>query len=292
MGRGRNLALKGFLKKIFGKASVAQLDLFAEAFLPPPTQAALFPLREPAPLPAKSSRQIEPPAGLEILYAPRLRKGWRVEWRMLGSSRLTLPRYMQSDSFRGVRALIFEWCLLVRKRKTAKVRADLKALETSIWKACEVTLAQEGTVITTRGDRLPPIRTQGKVHDLLPHFNAVNERYFAGVLQCSITWSGRAGGLSFHSKRKDPKTKAEVNLVSISRGYDFENCPAYALQGIIYHECLHIAVPPQHRAERRVVHGRDFRLREKQFEHFEEWKRWHAEILPRNVRALQRTSRK
>jgi hypothetical protein len=272
--------MKRLLGKISStlKASLAQLDLFSPAVLPKPAK----------PLQTKVS---EPSLGLEILYAPRLHKGWRMEWRPLGPGRLTLPRYMEDSSFAGVREKIFAWTVLAKKRKTAAHLAERKALEKEIWQETEALLRSSGKGKVDTATRIPPIRTQGAVHDLAPHFSWVNERMFAGQLKCHLTWSGRVGGLSYHSKRKDPRTGAEVDLISISRGYDHENCPDYALRGIIYHECLHIAVPPEKRTSRRVVHGREFRSREKLFPHYQEWKRWHEQVLARNVRALLRAKK-
>lgn len=225
---------------------------------------------------------------IDIHYLPRLRKGWRAEWHPLGRLKLTLPGYMESPEFHAVRKEILHWCTIARKRKTATIKAESRVLERKIWEQCEAILASLGKNLTTRGDRIPPIRTKGRVHDLHPHFEIVNQRYFEGKLECRITWSGRVGGLSYHSQRKDRETGNTIHLVSISRGYDFENCPDWALQGIIYHECLHIAVPPEQQGSRRVVHGRAFRLREKQFHAFAAWKEWHAKVLPGNVRRLRK----
>lgn len=223
-----------------------------------------------------------------IQYAPRLKKGWRAMWTPLGGIQLTLPGYMSAEAFLPVRHKILAWSKLARKRKTTLVKAEIKALEASIWEESAAILASQGKPLTTRGDRIPPIRHKGRVHDLLPHFQFVNERYFEGKMECKITWSARAGGLSFHSKRKEKSTQQSIDLVSISRGYDFENCPDWALRGIIYHECLHIAVPPEKRSTRRVVHGREFKRREKMYAHYLEWKRWHESVLPRNVRLLRK----
>jgi len=261
----------------------SQLDLFGSG--------SILAKTDQAPATSTPSASALSHSQMEIVFAPRLRKGWRLEWRGIGSAKLTLPRYMEQEAFSEVRAWIIDWCGLTRRRRTQPIRDELKALEKRIWAETDRILQALGTPVVGRGERLPPIRSQGRVHDLAPHFAFVNEHYFQGTLQCRVTWSGRAGGLSYHSKRKDPQSGETVDLVSISRGYDFENCPDYALRGILYHECLHAAIPPLKREKRRVVHGRDFRERERQFEHYQEWKRWHAEVLPRNVRKLIRDAR-
>ena len=129
---------------------------------------------------------------------------------------------------------------------------------------------------------------KGKYHDLNDILAAVNETYFGGSLNCRITWSNRVGGLSFHSMRKDPITGEDFHLISISKGYDAANCPKFAVAGVVYHECLHVVIPVEERNGRRVVHGRVFRQRERRYIFFDEWMKWHKEVLPKNVRAMRR----
>jgi hypothetical protein len=88
--------------------------------------------------------------------------------------------------------------------------------------------------------------------------------------------------------RKDPLTGEDFHLISISKGYDAKNCPFYAVAGVVYHECLHVVIPVEERNGRRVVHGRQFRQREKRYIYFDEWIKWHKEVLPRNIRAMRR----
>ena len=108
----------------------------------------------------------------------------------------------------------------------------------------------------------------------------------------SITWSNRKGGLSYHRKLQDPATGENFHLISISRGYDFPNCPPYAVAGVVYHECLHIVNPPIVKNGRRIVHGKDFKTAERRYREYEKWTKWHAEVLPKNVRAMNRPVRR
>ena len=57
---------------------------------------------------------------------------------------------------------------------------------------------------------------------------------------------------------------------------------------MVYHECLHIVIPIEEKNGRRVVHGRIFRQRERRYIYFDEWNRWHKEVLPKNIRAMRR----
>ena len=149
-------------------------------------------------------------------------------------------------------------------------------------------LVDKGRAPLESGGRLPPIRPKGKYFNLDDVLEAINHTYFEDSLQCRITWSNRVGGLSYHSMRKDPLTGEEFHLISISKGYDAANCPLYAVAGVVYHECLHVVIPVEEKNGRRVVHGRVFRQRERQYIYYDEWIKWHKEVLPRNIRAMHR----
>jgi hypothetical protein len=234
-------------------------------------------------------RQISGDGTVLFRYAERLKKSIRCRKKFFENLyELELPGYMKADEFYPVRELAAEWARITFRRKTAGNKEKSRELLSRIWKAPDQILADMGKQPIIGSTKFPPIRPVGKVHDLDKVFAAINETYFQGELQARITWSNRVGGLSFHSKRKDPLTGEEVNLISISRGYDFENCPLYAVAGVVYHECLHIVIPPVVVNGRRVVHGRNFRQRERRYIYYEQWIRWHKEVLPKNIRMLRK----
>lgn len=226
-------------------------------------------------------------------YAAQLKKGIRCKKKVFRNSyEVTLPAYMEGPEFFPVRELAAEWASLSFKRKTVGIKARLKELRTRIWKATDQILVDTGRPPVTGSVKFPPICPMGKVHNLSEVLAAVNETYFGGELSARITWSSRIGGLSFQSTRKDPLTGETINLISISRGYDFENCPFVVVAGVVYHECLHIAVPPTVVNGRRVVHGKVFRARERRYMYYDQWMEWHKKVLPQNIRALKRSGRK
>ena len=249
-----------------------QIDLFG--FTPE--------IPEPLPINNRTSKD----GSVHFIYEERLKKSIRCRKKKFEEIyELKLPGYMQSDEFFPVREMAAQWTHLAFKRKTAETQAKCSELLSRIWAATNQILS-DLNLPGIRSVRLPPIRPIGKHHNLEKVFQAVNETYFHGELNARITWSGRAGGLSFHTIRKDPFTGEEVNLISISRGYDFENCPLYAVAGVVYHECLHIVIPPEVKNGRRIVHGKNFRTCERRYIYYEEWMKWHKEVLPKNVRKL------
>jgi hypothetical protein len=228
-----------------------------------------------------------------IRYSARLKRRIRCSANgIFGRPELVLPEYMKSDDFVASRELAAAWAECALRRKTAKNKERIKDILNRFWQSVDQVLAERGEKTLYVSGRLPPILPKGEFHDLSQVFAAVNETYFAGKLQCKITWSNRLGGQSFHSLRTDPFTGESFHLISISRGYDFKNCPFYAIAGVVYHECLHIAIPPRMVTKRRVVHGRVFRQHEKLYLYYDEWKKWHEEVLPLNVQSLLKKKRR
>ena len=226
---------------------------------------------------------------ISFKYNSHLKKSIRcLQNGIFGKPVLVFPVFMRNEAFAFSRELAATWAELVVKRKTKKNKEKLKELITRFWGSVDQTLVNLGEEPLTQKGKLPPINPKGKFHDLEQIFDAVNETYFNGELKIKITWSKKIGGLSFHSIRQDPFTGENVHLISISRGYDMENCPFYAIAGVVYHECLHVAIPPEIKNGRRVVHSPLFKKREKRYIYYAEWSKWHKEILPLNIAKLKK----
>ncbi|MCQ2103092.1 MAG: SprT-like domain-containing protein [Fibrobacter sp.] len=222
-------------------------------------------------------------------YSAYMKKSIRCRGGVLfGHPEVMLPAYMKSDEFVQARELAAEWAEYATRRKTQKNRLITKELVSRFWTLVDQILADKGEAPLATRNKLPPMKPKGKYHNLEEILAAVNNTYFENKLSCRITWSNRVGGLSFHSVRKDPVTGEDFNLISISKGYDAANCPEYAVAGVVYHECLHIAIPPVVRNGRRIVHGRNFRKQERLYLYYAEWSKWHREVLPKNIRDMRR----
>jgi hypothetical protein len=251
-----------------------------------------LPLEEPTgPDPALARKMSKCSANglVHFKYNPRMKRSIRCKANFLfGHPEVLLPEYMAAPEFAAARELAAEWAEHAVKRKTKKNKEIVKDLVARFWTVVDQVLVDKGRAPLESGGRLPPIRPKGKYFNLDDVLEAINHTYFEDSLQCRITWSNRVGGLSYHSVRKDPLTGEEFHLISISKGYDAANCPLYAVAGVVYHECLHVVIPVEEKNGRRVVHGRVFRHRERQYIYYDEWIKWHKEVLPRNIRAMHR----
>ncbi len=135
-----------------------------------------------------------------------------------------------------------------------------------------------------RADRpfLRPLVTQGQNHDLLTLFEALNDKYFGGMVDALVTW-GKAGRRA--DQRRSIKLgsySAVERLIRIHPALDQPWVPRYFVSYVVYHEMLHHVIPAPIEAGRRVLHPRSFVERERLFRDFDrslEWERAHVHRL-------------
>ena len=136
-------------------------------------------------------------------------------------------------------------------------------------------------------DRIPEGNSRGQSIDLQELFQEMNLLHFQGRLQAMVRWSPRVGGLSTHQELRTED--GHRHLITISRAYDGADVPVVAVSGVLYHEMCHIAFPPRPgRGGKRMVHHKEFRLAERRFPGWDEWRAWEARHLARRVRRLER----
>ncbi len=107
----------------------------------------------------------------------------------------------------------------------------------------------------------------GRYYDLDEVFEAVNRRFFHGLLgRPVLTWSGH------HARRLLGHYDAAHNTIVVSRVFDGAHVPRYAIEYLMYHEMLHLKHPVRVKAGRRCVHSREFQAEERLFPELEEAK--------------------
>jgi hypothetical protein len=120
---------------------------------------------------------------------------------------------------------------------------------------------------------------RGRVHDLGEIFARLNAERFGGTLEARIGWGRRGPG----GRRRSIKMGVYLHdhkLIRIHPALDDARVPRYFVELVVFHEMLHQAVPPvSGRDGRRIVHGRDFRLRERAFPGYERARAWEKQNL-------------
>lgn len=117
---------------------------------------------------------------------------------------------------------------------------------------------------------------EGRLYNIGHLYEQINKDYFDGRLDLKITWYGTWG-----KKNKSRITFGQyfdaLKLVKIHRVLDDPFFPDYFVSFVVYHEMLHSIVPGYvDETGRFRTHGEAFKLREKEFEHYEiatEWER-------------------
>jgi hypothetical protein len=204
----------------------------------------------------------------------------------------------------SVKSALFDWAMLLRK-SGRKHGSEMKILKRKLEECVGNYLKNP---LTFLGRRMEPdseknqiirsilkknarkfhsLKPQGKHHNLEDIFHRINREYFQGKLNARLTWSSRLGGLSTHTVEQDGEGN-NYNLITVSQGYDFKDVPVEIVGGVVYHECLHIVIPPRITNGRRIVHGRDFRRREKAYRYYSEWAGWHRHELWKKLKTLRR----
>lgn len=258
--------------------------------------------------PASAAANLAPPSFADLCRGPyghvrvepgpRMRDSWRVAWngREPGLRLRVPPSLFHAPG--EVKESLLRWAVVVsrrRRRRDAADRLERRLLEERIrshLKAAEAGGDPPGSPLRERrlaanARRLDRLNVRGRHHNLQEALDRVNAEYFGGALEARITWAARLGGLSTHRIAEDGEGRP-YHLLTISRGYDSPEVTPEILGGVVYHECLHIAIPPRMEGGKRVMHGRDFRLRERQYRHYREWREWHRTGLPKALRRMFR----
>jgi hypothetical protein len=120
---------------------------------------------------------------------------------------------------------------------------------------------------------------RGLVHDLGDIFTQLNVQQFEGRLEARIGWGRRGPG----GRRRSIKMGVYLHdqkLIRIHPALDDARVPRHFLELVVFHEMLHQAVPPAVASDgRRVVHGPDFRERERSFHGYARARAWEKANL-------------
>jgi len=144
--------------------------------------------------------------------------------------------------------------------------------------------------------RRPLLDPVGATLDLRTLRDELNRDFFGGRLKVDITW-GKAGGTVSHRCRGRKARKSTIqlgsysyedNLIRVHRALDHGRVPRYVVEGVVYHELLHAALPPVFLNGRRYVHTPEFRRRERFYPLLDRAERWIERHLPELLRATAR----
>ncbi|HVO21111.1 MAG TPA: hypothetical protein VMU15_17750 [Anaeromyxobacter sp.] len=126
----------------------------------------------------------------------------------------------------------------------------------------------------------PPehLQPRGRAHDLKAIFDRLNIAHFGGGVDARIGW----GAVRLGRRRRTVKTGVyleDARVIRIHPTLDRPEVPEFYVAAVVFHEMLHQAVPTVERNGRRVMHGREFRRRERGYPDHERARAWEARNL-------------
>lgn len=122
------------------------------------------------------------------------------------------------------------------------------------------------------------LQPRGRAHDLQAIFDRINAEQFGGAIEARIGW----GPVRRGRRRRTVKTGVYVQdarIIRIHPTLDRPEVPEYYLAAVVFHEMLHQAVPALEVNGRRVVHGREFRARERAYPDHHRARAWEEQHL-------------
>lgn len=224
---------------------------------------------------------------LSVQYSTRLKRSWHLKInRRTGARLLTVPRYLQSAP-QSIKSALIEWaCLPVYKRgknsATLEKKRNLEQLIQSHICSLDPSLYSSRLDISKLENK-----TRGHRYDLREIFDTINNTYFDNSVKASVRWGSYSSLTSYQTCRLE-KNGTKVNLITIAGVYNHPEVPLYALQAVMYHEMLHIVVPPYKKNGRNVIHSPEFKKIERQFAYYNQWHEWERHYLRNLAKSMKR----
>ncbi len=217
--------------------------------------------------------------GVAVVANPRLKNGWRLKFHSFSGKRtLSVPSYFENAPEK-IKEAVIAWTQLFPQTKYRR-RSDFLKQKKILEHPVLEFIASSGLTRKKTGKITPgTFDSKGRIYDLQEVFESLNASYFKGGLSSFIRWN-KHRGRSYQTTFTDAQGKRH-NLISIAQMYNHADVPRFAVESIVFHEMLHIAIPPYKRNYKNVIHGKEFKQAERSFPYFKQWRQWEKEHAKR-----------
>lgn len=227
-------------------------------------------------------------SGITLFPQRRLKKSWYLKVnRLTGQRELHFPAILETSP-ENIKTDLVLWVklLISTKRISTQQKAEKKRLERSV-----LFFLSESAQGERKIKGFKNALTVGHKYDLNEVYTTINHRFFNESLHAEVRW-GSAGSKTSYQQTKTDVSGAQRHFITIADIYNHLEIPRFAIESIMFHEMLHIAIPPKLVNGRRVVHGAEFKTAERAFPHYSAWRTWEKGTLPRMAKSLKKTKRK
>jgi len=121
------------------------------------------------------------------------------------------------------------------------------------------------------------INAQGKYFKLNEIFDFLNKRYFDDRIKATINW-GKKRYRWYKGKRTLGSYDVNNNMIRINTVLDRKAVPRYFIEFIVYHEMIHADMNLKKDKGRKIIHTKEFKIREQLFEKYKKailWEKRH-----------------
>lgn len=222
---------------------------------------------------------------INVVFSSRLKRSWKLKSYLTGRKEITLPAVLSDAPFE-VKKAILHWSHLRRphfKKNRSQYYIEKRELEAVVWSYLKECGGVHSRSVAS-SKKLSNLITKGLKYDLQDIFNKVNIEYFDNELVSFLRW-GKKGTRTSYQNWYNTEENENVSMITIAALYNHPDIPEFAIKSVMFHEMLHIAVPPYIKNGRRVVHGREFREAQKRNPDLEKWFHWEKTDLQRILRS-------
>lgn len=222
---------------------------------------------------------------LDVSFSQRMKKNWKMRITRSENRRfLTIPAYLY-DAPLDIKKTLIAWAMLPQlgsHAKTTDCRNEKRALEKSVQQFIRCNHADHAQLYV---DRLSDLscNTIEAVYDLQDVFDTVNREYFNNELSAVLRWGRLTSGVSYQMTRK-ATDGTTIQIITIAGCYNHHNVPRFAIEAVMFHEMLHIKIPPYKKNGRNVIHSPEFKTAEKAHKYYRQWRIWEQEHLLNIIR--------
>lgn len=224
-------------------------------------------------------------SGLEVKTSSRLKRSWHLKVnRYTGQRFLTVPSYLDCAPVE-IKIALINWAQLPIHSKKTELIQQKRFLEKQIQ---SFILSLDPSFYSNRLDisKLGQ-NTKGNRYDLKDIFDQINNSYFDNTIVASVRWGAQYSLTSYQTTKTAP-TGERINLITIAGVYNHPDVPVFAIEAVMYHEMLHISVPPYKKNGRNVIHSPEFKNKERMFAFYDQWREWEKKC----IRDLAKRSKK
>jgi hypothetical protein len=227
-------------------------------------------------------------SGLTVIFNSRIRKSWHMRTRNDGRRILVVPALLEHAPVE-IKNAILSWACMTKPRQR-RMRKDYysvkKQLEREVWRYLESQGVSSRRALVANPDKFLG-DTRGCVFDLKDIFNSVNIRCFGNSITSHIRWGSALSKTSYQARYRDAQGNG-FSVITIAGIYDHPDVPRFALEAVMFHEMLHVALPPYMKNGRRIIHGPEFRNAQVRYPDYEPWRLWEKRDLPGIASAKKR----